>query len=150
MTPWNFSVFSKHSVTSSTGLKISLDQALEPDTGDGLQAQNHTKAPAQVKKAKLRNRRPRRIPQYKEVVEQDNPYSMPSKQQSFIIMPEMHWGCRLDSVPSERGGGEITRMNPYSWFACLSTLSLPMAVACPFVSWLLQHGIEYPIRYLQW
>ena len=49
-----------------------LDQALEPDTGDGLQTQNHTKAPAQVKKAKPRKRGPRRILQYKEAVEQDN------------------------------------------------------------------------------
>ena len=51
---------------------MSLDQALERDTGDGLRTQNHTKAPAQVKKAKPTNRRPRRIPQYKEAVEQDN------------------------------------------------------------------------------
>ena len=58
--------------TSSTGLKMSLDQALEPDVGDDFQAQTRSKGPAQVKKAKLRNRRPRRIPQYKEAVEKDN------------------------------------------------------------------------------
>ena len=29
-------------------------------------------------------------------------------------------------------------------------LLLPMTVKCTFLSWLLQHGIDYPIRYLQW
>ena len=58
--------------TSSTGLKMSRDKALEPEAGGGLQTQNHTKAPAQAKRAKPRNRRPRRIPQYKEAVKKDN------------------------------------------------------------------------------
>ena len=51
---------------------MSLDQALEPDVGDDLQAQTRSKAPGQVKKAKPRNHRPGRIPQYKEAVEKDN------------------------------------------------------------------------------
>ena len=49
--------------TSSTGLKMSLEQALVPDVGEDCQVQA-SKAPAQVKKQKPRNRRPRRIQQF--------------------------------------------------------------------------------------
>ena len=56
--------------TPSTGLKMSLDR-------DDVQPQPTLKAPAHVKKAKPRNRRPRRIPQYKEAVEVDESANMP-------------------------------------------------------------------------
>ena len=52
-------------------------QALEPDVGDDVQPQPTLKAPAHVKKAKLRNRQPRRISQYKEAVELDESANMP-------------------------------------------------------------------------
>ena len=69
-----FSILKTYDVlrTSSTGLKMSLEQALEPDVGDDFQAQTRANAPAQVKKAKPRNRRPRRIRQYQEAVKKEN------------------------------------------------------------------------------
>ena len=75
--------------TSLTGLKMSLDQALAPDVEEDCQVQP-SKAPAQVKKTKPRNRRPKRIPQYQEAVKNDGTCNVPSKWAVFYVSE--YWG----------------------------------------------------------